>query len=129
VREEEFRGDGEAAGQAASAFPQLVADVLDRLDGLDREGDLLRSFAMWTSTVRSITWVTPPPDLREDRLAGRTRPEEERSAWRMRNSLEVRATRHLAPDLVAARVHPQIPVRQHRRLGFLRPGTAAARSP
>ena len=64
VREEEFRGDGEAAGQAASAFPQLVADVLDRLDGLDQEGDLPAQFRD-VDVDRAVDHVgVLPPDLR-----------------------------------------------------------------
>src|SRR3990170_4479233 len=128
VREEEFCGDGEAAGQAASAFPQLVADVLDRLDGLCQEGDLLAKLRD-VDVDRAVDHVgILPPDFREDRLAGEdaTRRGEER----LEDTEFLGGERHrlpLAPDLVTARVHPQLPVGQHRGLGFLRPGTTAAK--
>jgi len=73
-------------------LPHPVPDVLDRFDRLDQQGDLPTEVRD-VDVDRAVDHVGVLPQTFE-RIASRerTRPEEERSAWRMRNSLEVRAT-------------------------------------
>src|SRR5512139_2028545 len=110
MREEEVRGDGKAASQAVSAFPQLVTYVLDRLDRLDQEGDLLAKFRD-VDVDRAVDHVgVLPPDLREDRIAGEDPPRRGEERLEDPEFLGGESDRFpLAPDIVSAHVHPQLP--------------------
>src|SRR3989337_837110 len=57
-----------------------------------RNGIFWRIFAMWTSTVRSVTWVPSPQTLARIVSRERTRPADESRVLRMRNSFGVRGT-------------------------------------